>query len=68
MKCTKKMKRKSQIKGLIPRRIYRNGSLDCPTIQMEKQNIIPRAVSWWTKKTVIINAINSIIFALASTW
>jgi hypothetical protein len=60
------MKRNSQRKGLIPRRTYIRGSFDCFTTNMEKKNVIVRAIVPRTKKIVMIKAINSIIFALAS--
>jgi hypothetical protein len=61
-----KMKRNSQRKGLIPRRTYIRGSFDRFTTKIEKKNSIARAVVSRTRKIVMIKAINSIIFALAS--
>ena len=62
----KKMKRNSQRKGLIPRRTSIRGIFDCFTTKTEKKNVIARAVGSRTKKIVMIKAISSIIFALAS--
>jgi hypothetical protein len=60
------IKRNSQRKGLIPRRTYIRGSFDCFTTQIEKRNVVARVVVSRTKRIVMIKAINSIIFALAS--
>ncbi len=45
---------------------YMRGSFDCFTTKIEKKKIMARAVVSRTRKIVMIKAINSIIFALAS--
>jgi hypothetical protein len=62
----KRMKRKSQIKGLNPRRIEMKEILDCLTIHTEKKKVITRPVTSRTRKIVMTNAVNSMIFTLAS--